>query len=222
MRPRAWTPDQIFYDGSERMIRQAPKRDCNRCGTRLGDLSDAEMNAGIRRRKLRPVDGECPLCLGFHVVFADPKPIEPGADPDAALITVKLLCPGTPPGVDVAPCAEWGRCGCQPAPGVEVTSVEWTLFLAQICPQSPTKEHRHLVERDEPGEPYVGAPQAGTCWNVNRYLDDSASLAERVGHIILDGPGMYPVEIEAIDPEETLAFELVEIQPQRRAEVVPV
>lgn len=221
MMRRPWTPGQIFYDGVERMLRMDPKRSCSRCRILLGDLTDSELNDASRKRRLRPVHNECPLCLGYHVLFADPEPIEPGADPAAGVITVKLLCPGTPPGMAVAPCAEWARCGCQPARGVEMPSTEWEQFLAQPCPQSPTKEHRHLVDRDEPGLPFIAAPQAGTCWNVNRYLDDSRSLAERAAHI-LDGPGMYPVEIDAIDDPETLVFESVEIHPQQRAAVTPV
>lgn len=220
MKPRPWTPDQLFYEGSELMRRLAPKRSCNRCRVHLGDLSDVEVNA--RGNRLKPVDNECPLCLGYHVVFADPAPIEPGARLAAGSpITLKLLCPGTPPGMAVAPCAEWVRCGCLMPAGVDTLSVEWAAFLAHPCPQSPTGEHRHLVDRDEGALPFVGAPQVGTCWNVNKYVDDQRALDEAAEHIVTAGPGMYPVEIEAIDPQ-TLAFEPVEIRPHRRAEVIPV
>lgn len=220
MKPRPWTPDQLFYDGNDLMRRMSPKRDCNRCRTTLGDLNDVEMLA--RGRRLKPVHDECPLCLGYHVLFAEPEPFQPGKGPgDGVTFSVKLLCPGTPAGMAVAPCAEWTRCGCQPPAGVEPLSVEWALFLARPCPASPTGEHRHLVDRDQTGSPFVAAPQAGTCWNINLYAEDRQALVRAAAHIVEAGPGMYPVEVEPIDPQ-TLAFELVAIRPQRRAEVTPV
>jgi hypothetical protein len=228
VRRRVWTPDAIILVGSagERMLRMSPKRQCDRCSTALGDPTEAEMVAETygrtRGKRLRPVHGECALCLGFHVLFADPEPIEPGGNLAEGVITVKLLCPGKPAGVSVEPCAEWARCGCETPAGVEPLTVEWVEFLAAPCPTSPTGEHRHLVEydRDDTG-PYVAAPQPGTCSYMSRYRSSPLSLAERVGHIILQGPGMYPVEIEAIDPD-TLVFESVEITHGKPAEVIPV
>lgn len=213
---RVWTPDRVFLEGSERMIEQAPKRDCNRCNLRLGDLTDREL-AIANRRRLPSVHNECPRCLGFHVLFAEPTPVEPGDDSPA--ITVRLLCPGTPAGADVSGCAEWARCECD-AGGIEAPSDEWVAFLAARCPTSPTGEHRHLAERDQT-EPYVGAPQAKTCAYVNAFNNPDAPglLAEAAWDIIAGRPGLHPVEIEVHAAEvltaagwtESVTFESLEV-----------
>lgn len=223
MRRRAWTPDRIVYDRGERMVLQSPKRDCNRCGTRLGDLTDKELVAASRGRRLPNVHGECPLCLGFHVVFQEPlAPIEPGTDD--VFCGTNMLCPGTPEGAAIASCATWTRCGCEPGSEVEVPSSEWVSFLATPCPTSPTGEHRHLVERDEDGTPYVGAPQEKSCayidavWRLGR--DNGTFLAEHVLGFAT-APGLYPVEIEWFDVD-TLLFEPLNIAPHRPAEVAPL
>lgn len=217
---RVWTPERVFFHGRERMLLQTPMRDCNRCGLRLGDLTDAELAAASRKRRLSPVDRECPICLGFHVLFAEPAPIEPG-DTEPAL-TVKLLCPGTPAGAAVSGCAEWTRCGCDPG-NIDVPSDEWVAFLAAPCPTSPTGEHRHLVERDQPEHPYVGAPQAGTCAYVNAFTSPTApaSLTDHVWGIVAGRPGLYPVEIEVYG-QHALVFEPLDITPHVRAEVAPL
>lgn len=201
---RPWTPDRVFFDGSERMIEQQPKRDCDRCKVRLGDLTDAELVTAVRKRRLSPVHDDCPLCLGFHAVFAEPAPTEP--DADLPVITLSLLCPGAPAGASLSSCAAWGPCGCEP--DVEVPSTEWVEFLAAPCPFSPTGEHRHLVERDEAGVPYVGAPQPNTC----QYLDAVRRMGDAWHDLakgIVTGPGLYPIEIEMFDAD-TLVFEPLE------------
>lgn len=220
MKPRTWTPDRIvveYRDGrEERMIHQSPKRLCTRCGTTLGDLTESELVIATKNRTLRPSDGECPLCLGFHALLASPAPLEPGSETPS--FTVKLLCPGAPAGVPVAGCAEWARCDCQPPAGVEYPSTEWVEFLGRRCIGSPTGEHRHLPERDQPDFPYVGAPQVGTC----SYATINASATPDAEWDVVQGkPGLYPVEVE-VGGADTLVFEPIEIRLNEHAEAIPV
>lgn len=230
---RPWTPDKITIVRDERVLVMSPKRDCNRCATRLGDLTDHEtVIAGRPGRRLPAVHGECPVCLGFHAVLATPAaPLEP--DADTVSLQYQLLCPGTPAGMSVAPCAAWDRCGCVPGPAVEVPSLEWVLFLARPCPTSATKEHRHLLDRDEPGEPYVGHPVAGVCGYRDKVKQLAASrgsgtYSDYLGQLVADvvtGPGLYPVEIEEPDlsfSPESLVFEPCDIAPHQAAEPVPL
>jgi hypothetical protein len=223
---RPWTPDRIVIDRGERMLEQSPKRGCNRCHTVLGDLTDAEMVTEILGRRLPPVHGECPLCLGFHAILVEPAaPVEPGSD---VIVTgpANLHCPGALAGVPVASCASWDLCGCVPGPEIEVPSEEWVAFLAAPCPTSPTGEHRHLADRDVDGTPYVGAPVAKTCRyidtvrRVSRQSDESGHLDRLVADFVT-GPGLYPVEIEEFDPD-LLVFEPLDIAPHRPAEVTPL
>jgi hypothetical protein len=211
---RVWTPDQILPD---RSVQLASKRICDGCGSMLGDLTDPELVAVWHNRRQKSVRSQCAHCLGFHVLFADPAAREPGAD--SVVLTLKVLCPGKPDGVPVEPCAEWARCGCVPPAGVEPLSTEWERFMSSPCPSSPTGEHRYLIERDEPGGPYVGAPVPGTCWYANRFREHSNPPA-LVAHIVT-GPGKYPVEGEMVDMQ-TVHFEPVEMFHGHRAEVVPV
>jgi hypothetical protein len=208
----------VFDENGVRNIEQAHKRLCDGCGTVLGDLTDAEMIAAWNNRRQKSVRNECAHCLGFHVLFVDPAPLEPGATD--TFVTISVVCPGKPDGVPVEPCAEWARCGCVPPAGVEPLSTEWGTFLAARCPSSPTGEHRHLIERDEPSDPYVGAPVPGTCWYTNRFREHPNPLPALVRHIVTS-PGRYPVEGEMVDAH-TVHFEPVEIFHGHRAEVVPV
>lgn len=222
MTRRPWTPDQIILDPQgERMIAASPKRGCSHCHTVLGDLTDTEMAIVTLRRRLPPVHGECPLCLGFHAVLVEPAaPAEPGSE--TAATSTRLLCPGTPTGVTVAPCASWDTCGCAPDPSIDVPSTEWVAFLAEPCPTSATGEHRHLADRDDDAGPYVGHPVPGTC----RYQETILRLAYDARSAYLAGlvrefaaaPGLYPVEIEEFD-RDTLVFQPLDIAPHRPAEV---
>lgn len=225
MRQRAWTPDQVIVNAGNRILAQEPKRDCNRCGTRLGDMNEIELAAAARGRRISPVNSECPMCLGFHAILATyVRPLEAGI---VVPLDIRILCPGAPAGAVVANCAAWAPCGCVPAAGTGVPSVEWASFLASPCASSPTGEHRHLVERDEPDSPCIAAPQADTC----EYLDVARrspgwqsrwniAPAEPTGWLfdVVTEPGLYPVEIELLD-RDTLAFEFVKVTPHRHAEV---
>lgn len=57
--PRPVTPDVVLPDGSRRITMQ---RACNGCGTRIGDVSDVEMECGMNAFPLPDVRGECPTC----------------------------------------------------------------------------------------------------------------------------------------------------------------
>lgn len=225
MRPRTWTPDQVVVEYNhgreERMIRLSPKRACSRCGTILGDLNEAETVIASKGRRLRPSDSECALCLGFHALLLDPAPLEPGANPATPSLTVKLLCPGTPAGVPVAGCADWGRCDCQPPAGIDYPSTEWVEFLGKRCIGSPTGEHRHLPERDQPDFPFVGAPQPGSCMYANVFTRWSLGERQLTSDVVRGEPGLHPVEVEVYD-SENLVFEPIEIRAGHRAEAIPV
>lgn len=217
---RAWTPDRIILVQGERLVEQSPKRDCDLCRTRLGDLTDNELViAGRPGRRLPAVNGECALCLGFHAVLVEPiLPAELNGDFPTSY---KLLCPGAPAGAAVSSCAAWAACGCTSGPDVEAPSDEWVAFLATPCPTSPTGEHRHLVEHDQDGAPFVAAPQPKSC----RYLDavwrGGDGYLYRQTRDFYDGPGLYPVEIEEFDTN-TLVFESLDITPHQPAEVQPL
>lgn len=230
MSRRLWTPDRIILQQSERMLVQSPKRDCDQCRTRLGDLTDNELAvAMLPGRRLPPSRGECPLCLGFHAVLVEPAaPVEPGDV--VRLQPARLMCPGTPAGklhrdtLAVASCATWERCGCEYGKDIEYPSSEWVEFLDMHCPTSPTGEHRHLIERDQDGTPYVGAPQTGTCryaTAVDRLADEDMTYLDRMIADFATEPGLYPVEIEEFDAD-TLVFELLDITPHLPAEVLPL
>jgi hypothetical protein len=217
MRCRIWTPDSVVRSPvGERMVRMSPKRHCNRCKTMLGDLTDQELYDATLRRKLLPVDSECGRCLGFHLVFAKPAPREPEWQPgDVDEISVSVICPGKPAGAPVEACAVWDRCGCTPP--AETHSVEWASFLASPCPHSVTGEHRHLVELDTEGSPFVAAPQPGTCW----YQSAIGSGDPDPAYDVIDGPGLYPVDVDAFDAS-TPVFIPVDVVRGRHAEATAV
>jgi hypothetical protein len=56
---RMSTPDVTLPDGGRRV---AVKRCCNGCGETIGDVTDAEISAGIGGQPLPDVRGECPRC----------------------------------------------------------------------------------------------------------------------------------------------------------------
>lgn len=56
---RQWTPDEKLPTGGTRVY---VKRACNRCGTLIGDVTDAEIERGVAGRTLDDVAAECPRC----------------------------------------------------------------------------------------------------------------------------------------------------------------
>ena len=56
---RPWTPDRANADGTTTI---KMKRACNGCGTRLGDVTDAEMARAVNGLPLPDVRKECPAC----------------------------------------------------------------------------------------------------------------------------------------------------------------
>jgi hypothetical protein len=216
----------------ERLVESSPKRACNRCFAVLGDLTDTELATATLGRRLPPVHGECPHCLGYHTVLVEPaQPTEPGAA-ETPLLPAVLRCPGTPAGklargvLAIASCCTWQRCGCVFGKDIEYPSAEWVEFLDAHCPTSPTGEHRHLIERDVDGTPYVGAPVAGTCRYVDalarlRGQSEDGAVLDRLVADFATGPGLYAVEIEEFDPD-TLVFEPLDITSHVPAEVAPL
>lgn len=196
MRRRGWTPDQIIHVGGGRRGRQiAVKRVCNGCGTQLGDVTENEMLDATLGRPLLPVDHECGLCQGHHVLFAVPEARDLNWTPDDGdTWTIEVLCPGVPAGAAAMPCGIWEPCGC--VTDCAPLTVEFELFVAGRCPTSPTGEHRYRVESGR-----VAAPTGG-CWYQQR-----AGLAEAAAGRVT-GPGLYPVTVDAFD-DETPVFELV-------------
>lgn len=59
--PRPNTPDRVNPDGSRTVTM---KRACNGCGNSIGDVTDAEIEAGVNGEPLPDVRGECPDCSG--------------------------------------------------------------------------------------------------------------------------------------------------------------
>jgi hypothetical protein len=208
MTRRTWTPDQIVYEGNprERSVKSSEKRACNKCGTLLGDLTETEMVAAYHKgkRPFRPVDGECPVCQGHHVLFAKPEVREHDWKPeDGDQWTIEVLCPGKPAGADVLPCATWLPCACTPPTEDPLTS-EFQEFLRQPCPTSPTGEHRHLAEAG-----FVGAPTGGCWFQESDHTPDQAAE-------IATAPGLWPVHAEVWD-ETTPVFTPVDDGSQRDA-----
>lgn len=227
MTRRPWTADRIVVEKGERIIHQSPKRLCTKCQLVLGDMTDAEIAAHGLKQKQRASHDECPRCLGFHVLSATVVPYEP--DATETMMTIRLLCPGKPEGFAVEPCAEWVPCGCRPPAGVMPLTVEWEQFLAGRCPGSLTGEHRHLADLDGPAGPVIAAAKPGTCFAASWWLNQLGDRppSDFVGHII-DGPGVYPVEIDVVPVEidvvgqPTLSFKSMEVFPHRRAVAMPV
>jgi hypothetical protein len=65
--PRPSTPDVQNPNGSTTVTM---KRACNGCGERLGDVTEAEMHAGMNGIPLPDVRPECPNCRAEHPVAA--------------------------------------------------------------------------------------------------------------------------------------------------------
>jgi histidine triad (HIT) family protein len=63
MSTRAHTPDERTADEDGRTwTRVTVQRCCNGCGQKLGDATDAEIQAGVEGQPLPDVRGECPAC----------------------------------------------------------------------------------------------------------------------------------------------------------------
>jgi hypothetical protein len=63
-RVRPWTPYLLVTDGPGGQLLQeaVPKRQCNACGTWLGDATDEERHAPSLNQELPDVRNECPFC----------------------------------------------------------------------------------------------------------------------------------------------------------------
>lgn len=63
---RPWTPDEKTATGTRITV----KRACNGCGTLIGDVTEAEIEAAIGGARMTDVRGECARCSSAGVVAA--------------------------------------------------------------------------------------------------------------------------------------------------------
>lgn len=96
-RPRPWTPRMPSSGGGTTVT---VKRACNRCGRRLGDATDAELEAAVNGSRLPDVHQECgcPAEVGGEIIPNYPpgvhesdEPGSPGAMPDPMAAAERII-----------------------------------------------------------------------------------------------------------------------------------
>ena len=144
---RPWTPDRRTQSGKTIII----KRACNGCGELVGDVTAAELDAGMNGETLPDVRAECIRCLRREVArLRGERPPAPARKPSVVADDHVLYETG-----DLAL-----------ALGGSTTS--WTAQALRLVAKSD-REHRemlrdgigHLVEAYERWRPWSPAPTAG-------------------------------------------------------------